>query len=80
MQRYQWIKPPDLPDRIELIDSKMVNRTVAVIAYASPEWSWKRSTSLLIHGAPAAEGVCGSLQQAKIQVLKGLPNEWPERD
>ncbi len=80
MQRYHWIKPSGLPDRIELIDAKMVNRSVAVIAFVSPEWCWQRSTSWLIHGVPSAEGVCSTLQQAKNQVVNGLPNEWPQQD
>ncbi|WP_254510126.1 hypothetical protein [Anatilimnocola floriformis] len=72
--RFNWHKPSDLPDRVELVDS-LNNRSVAVVIQAGEEWSWKRNTLTLIHGAPGAEGLSDSLLQAKIKVLEGLHNE-----
>jgi hypothetical protein len=73
-QRYHWKKPSDLPDRVELIDSGS-NRIVAVITQAGRHWQWRRSTTSIFDGAPAGEGECLSLVEAKDKVLDGLPNE-----
>ncbi|WP_425615043.1 hypothetical protein NA78x_004931 [Anatilimnocola sp. NA78] len=71
--RYRWVKPSDLPDRVELIDNLTTLR-VAVITDVNRRWCWKRNTTLLLHGVPPAEGIEASLTQAKIKVLEGLPD------
>ena len=71
MTRYHWMKPSDLPDRLELIDN-VSGKPVATIFSIGREWQWTRSTSVLLHGAPSAEGNCRSLTTAKDQVLDGL--------
>jgi hypothetical protein len=73
-QRYLWKKPSDLPDRLELIDSGS-NRIVAVITQAGRFWQWRRSTTPIFDGAPASEGECLSLLEAKDKVLDGLAIE-----
>ena len=72
MHRYEWRKPSDLPDRLELID-KVTKQIIAEIVSIGRKWLWGRKTSLLLHGAIPAEGVAVGLTQAKIRVLDGLP-------
>ena len=73
MPRYQWRKPSDLPDRLELVDG-VTSKPIATIMQTGQDWSWKRSTAVLLHGAPPAEGFAKSLAKAKECVVKGLPN------
>jgi hypothetical protein len=47
----------------------MTSRSVATIINSGQSWNWKRETSLLLHGAPPAEGICDGLIKAKIKVL-----------
>lgn len=72
--RYRWVNRADLVESVELIDT-VTSYQVAVITAVGRKFSWKRNTSVLLHGAPPAEGTCDSLQQAKIKVLDGLPSE-----
>lgn len=69
--RYQWRKPSDLPDRIELVDTT-TTQVIAVITGVGREWQWQRKTTRLLHGTPAGEGITKTLTQAKIAVLEGL--------
>jgi len=71
-QRYSWQKPSDLPDRVELVDS-IAKCIVAVVTSVGRDWTWNRSTSVLLHGAPPTAGNCRSLTEAKLKVLDGLP-------
>lgn len=73
MPRYQWKKNSDLPERVELIDV-VTTQQAAVILNISRRWHWKRSTSVMIHGAPPAEGVDMRLSSAKKAVVAGLPD------
>jgi hypothetical protein len=72
MHRYEWRKPSDLPDRLELID-RVTKYIIAEIVSIGRTWEWRRKTSLLLHGAGPAEGIAKGLTQAKVQVLDGLP-------
>jgi hypothetical protein len=72
-QRYRWRKPSDLPDRVELFDTA-TNHRVGLITAAGRTWTWNRSTSVLLNGAPPADGTARSLTQAKVRVLDGLPD------
>lgn len=72
MKRYEWRKPSDLPDRLELID-KVANYVIAEIVSMGRKWQWRRKTSILLHGAPPPEGISPGLTQAKVRVLDGLP-------
>jgi hypothetical protein len=73
-QRYRWVKPSDLPDRVELIDTG-TNHAIAEILRVGRMWQWRRKTTLLLHGAPPADGVAKGLTQAKVKVLDGMPDE-----
>jgi hypothetical protein len=73
VERYHWVKPSDLPDRVELIDSETSHR-VAVITNMGRNWYWKRNTTTLLNGARPVEGTATSLVQAKFKVLDGLPD------
>jgi hypothetical protein len=70
-QRYRWVKPSDLPERVELIDN-VTSHQVATITTGGRVYYWKRSTSVLLHGVPSAEGSTSSLTQAKNYILEGL--------
>ncbi|WP_425613650.1 hypothetical protein NA78x_003485 [Anatilimnocola sp. NA78] len=71
--RYRWVKPSDKPERVELIDN-VTSQRVAIITEVNRRWAWTRSTTILLHGAPSADGLEASLAQAKAQVLDGLPS------
>jgi hypothetical protein len=73
MQRYRWAKPSDLPDRIELIDN-ISSQHIAVITIDGRTYRWRRTTTILLHGAPPTEGNATSLTLAKVRVLDGLPD------
>jgi hypothetical protein len=60
--------------RLDLIEA-VTSRPVATIIRVSRYWYWKRKTSLLLDGAPSAEGVSVNLVEAKSKVLEGLPGE-----
>lgn len=71
MHRYQWRKPAELPDRVELFDT-VTNRIIAAIVSVGRNWQWNRNTSPLFDGAPPSQGVARGLTQAKTCVLEGL--------
>ena len=73
MSRFRWEKPSTLPERVELIDSVSGQR-VAVVLTLEHGFQWKRETSVMMHGAAAAEGDCRSFAMAKRQVVEGLPD------
>ena len=61
-----------MPDRLELVDC-VASRPVVIIARAGRRWKWYRATSVLLHGAPPAEGESRTLTSAKTRALEGLP-------
>jgi|GEM_PF-4411633 len=73
LRRYFWRKPSDVPDRLELCDT-ITAKPAAVILNVSRKWHWKRSTSVMLHGAPPAEGVQSQLEEAKEAVVAELPD------
>jgi hypothetical protein len=72
-KRYRWVKPSNLPERVELID-EVTKHAIAEIVSVGREWQWRRKTTALLHGAPPAEGIAKGLTQAKMKVLDGLPD------
>ncbi|WP_425613634.1 hypothetical protein NA78x_003469 [Anatilimnocola sp. NA78] len=70
---YRRVKPGDIPERVELIDN-VTSQGVAVINEVNRRWAWTCSTTILLHGAPSADGLEPSLAQAKARVLDGLPS------
>ena len=72
--RFRGVKPSDLPERVELIDNT-TSQQIAVITNLGRTWQWQRKTTLLLHGAPPADGLATSLTKAKIKILEGLRNE-----
>jgi hypothetical protein len=72
MARYEWRKPADSPDRLELVD-RAASRPVVIISRVGRHWKWYRATSILLHGAPPAQGESRTLTSAKTRALEGLP-------
>lgn len=70
--RYRWVKPSHLPDRIALLDN-VTSQYLAVITNVGRCWFWRRNTTPLLHGAISAEGNERTLMQAKSKILAGLP-------
>jgi hypothetical protein len=73
MERYEWRKPPNSPDRLELIDHA-TKVPIGEIVGIQRKWFWYRKTSVLLHGVPPAEGVSRQLSEAKERLLDGLPD------
>jgi hypothetical protein len=71
--RYYWQKPSDLPERVELMDT-VTSTPAAVITSVSRKWHWKRNTTVILHGAPPAEGKQSLLDDARQAVVDGLPD------
>lgn len=71
--RYRWTKLAGMPPQVDLIDD-LTSHSVATVFEGSRRWYWKRNTTVLLHGALPAEGVAVSLNEAKQQVVKGLPD------
>jgi hypothetical protein len=73
VERYRWVRQGEPPECIELVDT-VANRPIAKIMSLGRKWQWRRETSLLLHGAPPAEGTTVRLTDAKKCVLTGLPD------
>jgi hypothetical protein len=71
--RYYWQKQSDLPERVELMDT-VTRQPAAVIENVGRKWRWKRSTTVLLHGAPPGEGNVVYLDDAREAILDGLPD------
>jgi hypothetical protein len=74
MPRFEWRKTCDDPQRYELIDIT-VNESIATIIQAGRLWSWHRKTSIVTHGVSPARGAADSLQEAKTDVMSGIPDD-----
>jgi hypothetical protein len=72
MDRYEWRKPSDLPAHLELIDT-ITRHPIGIFLGLGRKWHWQRRTTVLLHGAPPTEGICGQLNEAKERLLDGLP-------
>jgi hypothetical protein len=74
--RYFWDCRPGAGATYVLIDRVTAN-DVASITYMEGvrRWRWSRRTSLLLHGAIAAEGTSKLLSEAKAAVQAGLPSD-----
>ncbi|WP_425613641.1 hypothetical protein NA78x_003476 [Anatilimnocola sp. NA78] len=70
-KRYQWRKPSDLPDRLELIDA-MTGQPAAIILTIGRRFVWSRFTNTLIHGIRSGEGECDSLSAAQQHASEGM--------
>jgi hypothetical protein len=72
--RYRWTKTTGRPRRLHLIDGVSAQPIAVIFQDASRRWHWSRKTSLLLHGAPPADGRSATLDEAKRRTLEGLPS------
>lgn len=72
MPRYEWKKLAG--DRYQLIDI-VSHKPVASIEPAGDSWHWLRNTTVKHQGAPQAEGIAATVDEAQAALLEGLPNE-----
>jgi hypothetical protein len=73
MIRYSWAITG--PDSVVLFDAAAKRAVADIHRISSRNWQWHRKTTVLLHGAPSADGEALSILQAKSAVLEGLPNE-----
>jgi hypothetical protein len=71
--RYYWQKRLDKRDRFDLIDVAS-SRQIGTVQNLARRWHWQRFTSLLLHGAPPANGTSRRLCDAKKAIAEGLPD------
>jgi hypothetical protein len=63
--RYYWQASEAQPSSRELIDTISHSLVATIFQDDAGRWQWKRYTSILIHGAPAANGSAASFNQGK---------------
>jgi hypothetical protein len=74
MNRYEWKKVCDSPQRHQLFDS-VSERAVATVEKSGDSWNWQRMTSYLLHLAHPSNGTAETLLLAKIAVVGDLPDD-----